>query len=211
MTAPVRTVPAHGDLGTTVLLAGIYGFLGLLGGLPVFLGPVIGVLGAVGSYVLRRTDRGGTSAIALGPALLALAILTPAAPAGPATDLFAGLAALALLLWIADEPGRPAGGARRSVPTIAPAALGVAFAWALTLGLPGQEAKVGVAGALIAGALVLLAFLLGHLSLPAAPDGARPSGATGAAPARAPRPAAPRDPGSAPLKRRPASEPWEPR
>jgi hypothetical protein len=193
----------RGGVGTTVLLAAILGFLGLLGGLPAFLGPAIGVLGAVGSYVLRRTDRGGTSVLALAPSLLALAILAPAAPAGPGTDLFAGLAALALLLWVADEPGRPSGTTRRAIPTIAPAALGVAFAWALSLGLPGQEADVGLAGSLIAGALVVLAFLLGNLSAPtgAAAPPARPGVAA----------AASRGVPAAPLKRRAASEPWDPR
>jgi hypothetical protein len=197
VTARAPPPAGGGDLGTTALLAGTAGLLGLLGVLPSFLGPAIAVVGVVGSWFLRRREPRGTGPLAMAPSLLALALLTASAPAGPATDLFAALTALAFLLWLADDPARPAGRRRRALPTLAPAALGVGFAWGLALGLPGETANVGLAGSLIAGALVVLALLFGRLSLP---TGDRPP---------APAPAAP--PPSARLKSGARSGRGEPR
>jgi hypothetical protein len=156
--------PDHGGgLATTVLLGFAAGVLGLLGGLPLYVGPTIGVLGVVASVLLRRSrpERSGT--LALLPVLLAIALLAATAPVVPSTELFAGLTGLALLVWVADDPARPAGGGRRAVPVIALGALGVGLAWAITLALPGRSPNVGLAGGLLAAALVLLALLIARL------------------------------------------------
>ena len=176
----------------TVVLGLVAGFFGLLGGLPGFLGPVVGVLGVVGSALLRSREPVLGGAVPLLPALVALAVLTGTAPAGPPTDLLAGLIALLLLLWAADDPARPAGGGRRAVPTVAPAFLAVGLAWVLSLALIGQPADIGLAGALLAAALVVLAFLFASLTHrppslaqtagpPRAPTGAARSPPTGRA------------------------------
>jgi len=169
---PVR----GGGLATTVLFGAAACFLGLLGGLPLLLGPVVGALGVFASTAWRTHGKGRGGTVALVPALLALAILAGTSPVAPSTDLFAGLAGLAFLLWIADDPARPAGGGRRAMPTIAPAALGVGLAWAITLALVGQPEEVGLAGGLLAAALVLLAFLVSGLPrrAPAHPRNAQP-------------------------------------
>jgi hypothetical protein len=159
---------AGGGYATTVLLVAVAAFLGLLGGLPYFLGPAVGVLGGVGSAVLRRRRGRHGGAVVLLPVLGAIAVLVVTAPPGPGSELFAGLTALALLLWLADDPARAAGGGRRAVPTLAPAALAVGLAWAITLGLAGASADVGLAGALLATGLVLLAFLFANLARPGA-------------------------------------------
>lgn len=165
-----------GGLATTVLLGGTACFLGLLGGLPLLLGPAVGALGVTASALWRTYGRGRGGAVALVPALLALVVLALTAPVAASTDLFAGLTGLAFLLWVADDPGRPAGGGRRAVPTIAPAALALGLAWAITLALAGQPQEVGLAGGLLAAALVLLAVLFSGLSrhAPAPPPPAKP-------------------------------------
>jgi hypothetical protein len=156
-----------GSVATTVLLAAVAGFLGLLGGLPLFLGPAVAVAGVVGSAVLRRRRRRYGGAVILLPAVVAVAVLVTTAPPDPGSELFAGLTSLALLLWLADDPSRAAGGGRRAVPTLAPAALAVGLAWAITLGLAGTSEDVGLAGSLLATGLVLLAFLFANLGRPA--------------------------------------------
>jgi len=155
-----------GGLLTAAVFGVAAGFLGLLGFLPLPVGPVVGALGVVGSTVLRTRPRLRPAAPL--PGLAALAVLSLAAPAGPSTDLFAGATGLAFLLWLSDDPLRPTGGGRRALPTIAPAALAVGLAWGITLGLAGQPQQVGLAGGLLVAALVLLAWLFAGLSRPAA-------------------------------------------
>ncbi len=113
--------------------------------------------------ILRGMRPGAYGTLTLVPPVVALGLLAATAPPGPSTDLFGGLSGLALLLWIADDPGRPSGGGRRAVPTIAVASLGVGLAWAVTLALPSKAPDVALGGALLAAALVLLAVLLGRL------------------------------------------------
>ena len=152
-----------GGLATTALFGFAAGVLGLLGGLPLEFGPAIGVAGVVASAILRGRRPRDLGTLALLPALMAIALLAATAPPVPSTELFAGLTGLAFLLWIADDPSRPAGGGRRAVPILALGALGVGLAWAITLALPGRSPDVGLAGALLAAALVLLALLIARL------------------------------------------------
>lgn len=152
-----------GGLATTVLLGVCAGVFGLLGGLPFVVGPAVGVLGVAMSSVLRTARPRRFPAVPLVPTLLALVVLGATAPAVPSTELLGGLSGLAFLLWLADDPERPAGGARRAVPTIALGTLGVGLAWAITLALPGRSPDIGLAGGLLAAALVLLAVLFARL------------------------------------------------
>ena len=172
MSAPPGSPDRGGGLATTVLLGSVACFFGFLGGLPLPFGPVLGALGAAGSAAWRTYGPGRSTTAPLVPALVVLVVLTVTSPAGPATELFAGLTGLALLLWVADDPARPSGGGRRAASMIAPAALGVGMAWAITLAWAGRPQEVGVAGGLLAIALVLLAFLVATLPrrTPAVPD-----------------------------------------
>jgi hypothetical protein len=72
---------------------------------------------------------------------------------------------LAFLVWLADDPARPAGGARRGLATVAVPALAVGIAWSSTLFLPAGAVPLGVAGGLLALTLALVAFLVGRPSL----------------------------------------------
>ena len=162
MPAPVAA-GRGGGWATTALFGFAMGSLGLLGGLPIYVGPALGAGTVVISALLRSFKPGAHGTLTLVPAVVAIAVLAASAPPGPATELFGGLSALAFLLWVADDPARPSGGGRRSVPTLALASLGVGLAWAVTLALPTNSPDVALGGALLAAALVLLAVLLGRL------------------------------------------------
>ena len=163
MSGPSAPPDQGGGFATTALLGFAMAALGLVGGLPFGFGPSLGVAGVIVTAVLRSRwpERFGT--LALAPALVALAILAATSPAVPSAELFSGLTGLAFLLWIADDPARPSGGGRRAVPTIALGALGVGLAWTITLAVPGRSPDVGLAGGLLAAALVLLAILIARL------------------------------------------------
>ena len=163
MNEPVLPLDRGGGLATAVLFGFTAGVFGLLGGLSVLYGPAIGVGGVAIASALRGWRPEQYRTVALAPAILALAILAATAPPVPAAELFGGLSGLAFLLWAADDPSRPSGGGRRAVPTIALASLGVGLAWAITLAVPGRAADIGLAGALLASALVLLALLVARL------------------------------------------------
>lgn len=132
------------------------GLLGLLSNLPFLLGPVVGVVGVVLAHGLRRTPTMRVPELALVPALGALAVLVFASPAEIASGLVAGLAALAFLLWLADDPRRAPGGGRRAVAIIGLSAVGFGLVWGITLLVPPGAQDIGVAGALAAGALLLI-------------------------------------------------------
>lgn len=163
MSVAAEGPPRGGGLLTAVVLGFSTGVLGLLGGLPLAVGPSLGVAGVAGSAVWRAHRRGRSGVLPFVPALGATAIVAATAAPAPSTELFAGLTGLAFLLWVADDPARPAGGGRRAGPTIALAAVGVALAWTITLALPGRTPDVALGGGLLAAALVILAVLLARL------------------------------------------------
>jgi hypothetical protein len=153
-----------GGLTFAVAVASVAAF-GLVGGLPWLLGPVIGAAGMVAaSFVRRRADVGST----LGPlpALLALAALAVTSPPVASAELFGGLATLGVLLWLADDPARPAGGGRRAGMALGSCAFAVAVAWSIILLLPRPSSAIGAAGALLVVVLLALAYLLGHETRP---------------------------------------------
>ncbi len=157
--APARPSSAGGGPFTTALLAATLAVLGLLTGLPFLLGPVIGVVAVVGAAGWRHTSRGRTES-ALFPVLGALGALLFAAPPERSTELFGGVAALAFLLWLADDPARPAGGGRRAVPLLGVAALSFGLSWSVTLLLAPGVPEVGIAAGLLVAALFLVAVAL---------------------------------------------------
>lgn len=148
-----------GNLLTLVLAAVAAALFGWVGGLPFLLGPVVGVAGVVGSSLLRSRPRRGSS-FGPWPALLALAAIAVTAPPVSSAELFGGLATLAVLLWLADDPGRPAGGGRRAGLAIGSCAVAVAVAWSLLAVLPRPSGAVGAAGAVLVVVLLLVAYLL---------------------------------------------------
>jgi hypothetical protein len=159
--APLATGPRGGGFATVFLLGFSAAVFGLLGGLPSIVGPIVGIAGVAGSHLWRRwRPTAGTAPLA--PVLLAIAALALTSPPVAASELFGGLTGLALLLWIADDPARPSGGGRRAAPAIALIALALGLTWAISLALPSRTPEVGIAGGLLAGAFVALAWLVGR-------------------------------------------------
>ena len=162
MNAPVVPTRYGGSPFTLGLLVAAMALFGLVGGLPESTGPIVGVAGVVISAAWRGRRRATAGPIALAPALAALGALAVTAPAVPSTELFGSFAALATLLWLADDPARPAGGGRRAVPALSACAVGVALAWSLSLLLPRPSGEVGLAAVLLVGALLAVAWFLGR-------------------------------------------------
>jgi hypothetical protein len=159
--SPTRAPEARGGSAFTfaLLLAATIAF-GFVGGLAEFVGPVVGAAGVVASAVLRRRYGTAAPAASLLPVLAALGVLAAAAAPVTSAELLGGVAALALLLWIADDPSRPAGGGRRALRTIGASAAALGIAFGLFLALPALPSAVGVAGGLLAFVLLFLAVLL---------------------------------------------------
>ena len=150
----------RGGSGLTFVLAVLaVSAFGLVVGLPDLLGPVIGVAGLVLSSLWRRRSTAGRSFVPL-PALVALAVLAVSAPVVASAELFGSFATLGVLLWLADDPARPAGGGRRAARALGSCVLAIGIAWSLVLLLPRPSGEVGVAGALLALVLLALAYLL---------------------------------------------------
>ena len=135
--------------------------LGYLSGFPAGAGVLVVVAAVVAAAALRVVARPNLTSFAPVPVLLALVLEAVTAPAGFGTELVAGLAGLAFLVWLADDPARPAGGALRSLPVVAIPALALGIAWSSALFLPSGAVPLGVAGALLALAILAVAFLVG--------------------------------------------------
>jgi len=159
--SPAADDPRGGSAFTFAIVAAALGLFGWVGNLPDLLGPVVGVLGLALSALWRR--RGSQAAtFAPLPALVALGLLAASCPTLSSTELFGSLATVGLLLWMADDPARPAGGGRRASSALGTCGLAAGLAWSMTLVLPSLSGEIGVAGGLLAGVLLLLAFLLAH-------------------------------------------------
>lgn len=151
---PVRPVTLGVLAVPTVLL-------GYLSGFPDGGGIVLAVAAVVLATGLRADESHRASSYAPLPVLFVLVLEAVTAPIGFGTELLAGLAGLAFLVWLADDPARPAGGAVRGIPEIALPALALGIAWSSELFLPSGVIPLGVAGALLALTLAAVAFLVG--------------------------------------------------
>jgi hypothetical protein len=146
-----------------LLVVSIY--LGYLSGYPYGLGAFVVAGAVVLAAVLRASRSGSDVSYAPAPVLAALAIEAAAAPVGFGTEFIAGVAALAFLIWLADDPTRPRGGPLRDLPTIAVPALALGIAWMSGLLLPAGAVPIGYAGGLLALALAAVAYLVVSPSL----------------------------------------------
>ena len=157
----MTTRPPVRPLSLSVLVLGA-AVLGYLSGLPDEVGVVVAVGGVAVSAFLRFGAPGYLTWGTPVPALLGLAIVAVGSPSGLGIDLVAGLVGLAYLVWLADDPERPAGGAARSLPTVAVPGLALAIAWTSALFVPAGSVPLGVAGALLALTLAAVALLVGR-------------------------------------------------
>ena len=153
--------PRAPPIGPSVLLAVAGGFLGYLTAqLWPFLFLVVwaGVGLGIGLRLLPLPQAQQVAAV---PVLVALAIGAVASPLGIVPELVAGGSALAFLLWLADDPARPAGGPVRGRVAILIPAFALGIAWASALLLPSRSASLGVAAGLLVFAIAALAYLVG--------------------------------------------------
>ncbi|HYB79847.1 MAG TPA: hypothetical protein VEG66_08860 [Thermoplasmata archaeon] len=140
-------------------------FLGYLSGFPGGAGFVLMVAAVAAAGVLRASRIPHRAAYAPVPVLIGLLLEAVAAPVGFGTEVVVGLAGVAFLVWLADDPARPAGGAVRGLSGVALPALALGIAWSSALFLPSGVVPLGVAGALLALAIAAVAFLVGRPSL----------------------------------------------
>jgi len=140
-------------------------YLGYLSGYPYGYGFVVAAGAVALAAFLRASPSGSDAGYAPAPVLAALALEAAAAPVGFGTELIAGFAALAFLVWLADDPSRPTGGPLRSLPTIAVPSLALGLAWVSGIIVPAGALPLGVAGGLLALTLAAVAYLVGSPSL----------------------------------------------
>lgn len=157
--------PLRVAYGSSALLAITAGFLGYLAPGPYSLAPALLVGLVVVGAGLRSSRRRELQAAAPVAPLVGLGLGALASPLGLVPELLAGAAALAYLVWLADDPGRPRGGVARARLTLALPALALGICWSSALLLPSSSASLGVAAALLGGSLAALAFLLSRPGL----------------------------------------------
>ncbi len=168
------TPPAARGIGSLVLLGATASLFGLLGGLPLGEGIAVVLVGVAAGGVLQRLrSHARLRSLAPVPVVLGLALVALDSVFGLLPELLAGLSGVALLLWLADDPDRPAGGVGRARLTIAVPGLALGIAWAGALLLPSNSASLGVAVALLVFVIVAVAFLIGQ---PSTFDREEPSG-----------------------------------
>ena len=92
--------------------------------------------------------------------ILVLGVLAAETPIAPIPELLVGVVGVVFVAWLVDDPSRPPGAiVRGAVEWTIPGA-GVGVAWASSFLLPSTAAPVGVAGGLLAAAIVVLAYLV---------------------------------------------------
>jgi hypothetical protein len=155
--------PSPGGLAraipVAVVLAAAAIALAAVGRLPLLLGASVAVVAVALSEFLRLSARLRTQDLAPVPVLATLGVLAAAAPIGPVPEVLAGAAGVVVLAWIADDPTRPPRGVLRGAVGWGLPGLAVGLAWASSFLLPGSAAPVGVAGGLLAAAVIALAYL----------------------------------------------------
>ena len=162
--APGRGGRLAGAASDALLLVAAGLFAGVAGGGHALL--LAGTLVAVGLGVLLRRFGGARAGpIAPVPVLGGLGLAAVVSPLGLVPALAAGAAGLVFLLWLADDPHRPAHGVRRAGAGLLLPALAVAMSWVSALLLPPGSATVGVAAGLLAFAIGAVAFLVARPGL----------------------------------------------
>ncbi|MGP8078320.1 MAG: hypothetical protein ACLQD8_06905 [Thermoplasmata archaeon] len=171
MTAPVPTPDgpvSHRRPVSLVLLAAFGGAMaGFATGadVPWFVGLFLVVAGVGGAAALRTTSGRFGGTVAVVPALGSLVVLSVFAPSTPETDLFGGVAAIALLAWLAEDPRRVPGGFARGGAALLLVLLTFGIAWASAFLLPPGTSLVGIGAALLVLVTILVAVLLGRPDL----------------------------------------------
>jgi hypothetical protein len=134
--------------------------LALLTSLPIPLGVGLAIAGPVVGSLLRGGAPRHLRSVGLLAPLVTLGILVVYLPIETFTELAAGLASLALLLWCAEDPERSSGAIGRGLAALAVPAAVFGIALASSLLLPPGAGSLGIAAGLLAGILAAVAVLL---------------------------------------------------
>ncbi len=166
MSAPPPPRSWRRAIGPTVpVLAVAVLVLALDSRLPTAVALLLAAAGIASSVVLRAVGRPGFAEAAPVPVLAVLGLLAVETPIAPLPELLVGAAGVVFVAWLSDDPWRPPAGLSRGALGWAVPALGVGIAWASTFLLPSSAASLGVAGGLLAGALLALAYLVSRPDL----------------------------------------------
>jgi apolipoprotein N-acyltransferase len=120
----------------------------------------VAVAGVLIATVLRLSRTALLRGVSPLPVLVLFGILAAETPVGVVPELLAGVAGVVIVAWLLDDPMRPPDGLRRGWMIWGIPAVGVGLAWASASLLPSTSAPVGIAGGLLAAALVILAYLV---------------------------------------------------
>jgi hypothetical protein len=162
VSAPVRA-PASRGIASWALLAVVAGLFGYVTGLPNASGLIVAVAGVlIGGFLRRSPTPPPIRALAPVPAVLGLTAVAAVSPLGLLPELLAGASGIAILAWLADDPGRPAGGLGRAQLTVGIPAVALGIAWTSALLLPSNSASLGVAVGLLVFVVAAIAFLIGQ-------------------------------------------------
>ena len=141
-------------LSVAVLALGALDTVSFAGGI------VLGAIGVGLSVAARRFPDSRIRAGAPVPVLVVLGTGALAAPVSPLAEIVAVLASAAFLLWLVDDPTRPAGRTRRGATTVLVPLLAVGIAWTSAQLLPAGAASPGLVGGLLAVVLGSVAYLV---------------------------------------------------
>jgi hypothetical protein len=142
------------------LLAVASAWLALLGPLPLLAGLALAVGGATLASVARVLLPRAWRFLSVLPVLGTLGALVVDSAVGTVPELAGGVAGLALLLWLAEEPERYPGAFARGASGLLLPATVFGIAWTSSLLLPSGVGTVGGAAALLVGAAVVVVLLL---------------------------------------------------
>lgn len=164
MSGPVGEAPRWLRPSIPLLGVALFG-VAYLSSLALAAGLVLAAVGLAAGVGLRLRGPASVRAVAPWPPLVALGGLALFLPLGPVPLLAAGFAGVLYVAWLVDDPDRPSGGLRRGAVVWAVPALGVLLAWGGGFLLPASAGSLGAAGALLAVALLALAYLVGRRDL----------------------------------------------
>jgi len=132
---------------------------------PEWAAVLLAVLGVGFGTALRRVSLPGLRDLALLPPVVVVGLFSIAVPATNGNELLAGLSAVFLVAWLADDPLRQPRGVLRALPTLMVLALALAVAWGSGSILPAGGVPLGVGVVLLLALVALVSLLLGRPDL----------------------------------------------
>jgi hypothetical protein len=148
------TVPA------LVLVIVVLGFVGHTTTWSPLVLVAVGVVGSGAGIGLRASRSSTVRRSAPIPVLAALGFLALETAIAPIPELLVGASGVVFVAWLLDDPSRPPAGVARGAVEWALPGLAVGVAWTSSFLLPATTAPIGVAGALLVGVVVAIAYLV---------------------------------------------------